>query len=253
MAKVNDHPERYRLPDKTEVYALYVKEYLTRTMEPWLPLFSQKRQKEIAAYYFQPERTRTVMAELLVRWLLAGRSGWLLSEISLAREKNGKPYWPEGQLKFSLSHSGSWVACSLGIIENGVDVELFQQLESELARDFFRQEEYQYIMELPAQCRSREMLRFWTLKESFLKYTGEGLMGRLNDANCLELPGGENNVAARSFCLPDGAWLSVCSLPQSLPVKLTLLEFCPREKTSSAEQQIHFVKTKEISEFYINT
>lgn len=211
------------------VYALRVKDYLHQSVEPWLPLFSQKRQQEIGAYYFQPEKTRTVMAELLIRWLLAVYAGRNLAEIFLAREKNGKPFCPGGNLKFSLSHSGAWVACSLGSVENGVDVEEFQQLDSELVRNFFRPDEYSYLMALPLSQRYREMIRFWTMKESFLKYTGTGLQGKLEDANCLKLPHSEDDVGARSFRLPDQAWLSVCGFQKSLPKKLTLLDICPEE------------------------
>ena len=229
MAKRIDRPvwlpEWQRQTDIT-VYALRVKDYLNQSVEPWLPLFSQKRQQEIAAYYFQPEKTRTVMAELLIRWLLAAYSGRPLAEIFLDWEKNGKPFWPGGNLQFNLSHSGAWVACSLGSFANGVDVEAFQPLDSALAQNFFRQDEYSYLMALPLSQRYREMIRFWTLKESFLKYTGMGMQGKLEDANCLKLPHGENDVAARSFQLPDGAWLSVCGFQQSLPQKLTILDIC---------------------------
>ena len=222
--------------DRVQVYILSAGAYLMQSVQEWMSLFSPNRQQKIAHYYFQPDRVRTVLAELLVRWLLAGRSGLGIKDIYLQRRALGKPYWLDGNLSFNLSHSGSWIVCSIGTAESGVDVEAFQVLDMELAQHYFCPEEYQVLQSLSRAAQMEMLLKFWTLKESFLKYTGEGLSRRMDAVDGRELLAGRGTVAGRSFRLPDGAWLSICTPREYLPERLRRLEFCPERKDGAVRE-----------------
>ena len=211
-----------------ELYLVDLSAQLDKPVEPYLPWFTTERQAAILRYRVPSDRNRTVWAELLARWLIAGRMGGDAREIAIARDERGKPYWAGG-LHFSLSHSGPWVACSLGEAPSGVDVETNRKVSLDVARHFFRPEEYEALRGLslrePEGWR-RAFLRYWTLKESYLKFLGTGLSGGLRDVDCAALlsPGGgpprdgQVRCAAggRNFDLPGGAAAGVvCALSRA--------------------------------------
>lgn len=94
------------------------------------------------------------------------------------RTENGKPclrLHPE--LFFSISHSGEWVACALGKIPVGMDIQYHRKIELEkTAQKICTPEEWKFFQQVATE-QEKEALFFqiWTKKESYLKYTGEGI------------------------------------------------------------------------------
>ena len=93
--------------------------------------------------------------------------------------ENGKPYllgYPE--IRFNLSHSHERVmcVCAKGDIELGCDVEMVRNERLKVAKRFFTEYENRLLDEC-ATDKDRDALFFelWTLKESYIKCTGEGL------------------------------------------------------------------------------
>lgn len=96
--------------------------------------------------------------------------------------KNGKPcFASDVPLHFNISHSDPYVIVALSDHEIGCDVERVREIDLAVARRFFCRSEYETVMasEDPAE-RNRTFFRLWTLKESFLKVTGEGLRLPMN-------------------------------------------------------------------------
>lgn len=92
--------------------------------------------------------------------------------------KQGKPYLPDiPGIHFSLSHSGSMAMCAIADSPVGCDIqELSSVRHSErIAQRFFTSAEYARIT--TAADRTREFVRLWTLKESYVKYLGTGIAG----------------------------------------------------------------------------
>ncbi|MCL1848164.1 MAG: 4'-phosphopantetheinyl transferase superfamily protein [Clostridiales bacterium] len=91
--------------------------------------------------------------------------------LRIARE--GKPYFPHlPNLHFSLSHSGVYGACALASQQVGLDLQMHSNRDlMKIARRFFHQDEYQFL-EGDA---STSFFQVWAAKESYVKYTGEGL------------------------------------------------------------------------------
>ncbi|MGH0051864.1 MAG: 4'-phosphopantetheinyl transferase family protein [Sphaerochaetaceae bacterium] len=93
---------------------------------------------------------------------------------NIAVAKEGKPWFPEyPDYHFNLSHSGPYVLCGLAMNPIGVDIEAAVDRGNRLAL---------YILNLTELARYSEssdkvglLHTFWTLKESYVKCTGEGI------------------------------------------------------------------------------
>ena len=89
----------------------------------------------------------------------------------LSIEKNGKPAIPDERHFFNLSHSGSYAACVYGTYPCGIDIQKHTPDRFHVAERCFTPLEQKKIREEGAQC----FTRIWTVKESYLKYTGQGI------------------------------------------------------------------------------
>ena len=81
------------------------------------------------------------------------------------------------ELPFNLSHSGGYVLVSIGPKgeQVGCDLEVVKDCKGKLAKRYFRPAEYAYIMGRPEAERAEIFYRYWVLKESFMKATGQGM------------------------------------------------------------------------------
>ena len=87
--------------------------------------------------------------------------------------EHGKPK-VEG-LEYNLSHSGNFVICAVSDKPIGCDVEKIRKAPKEIAERFFAEGEKQYLARASVEQYDEEFFRIWTMKESFVKMTGEGL------------------------------------------------------------------------------
>ncbi len=93
----------------------------------------------------------------------------------LQKAPGGKPYWPASPWHFSLSHTRQGVFCAISDAPVGLDAEHLRTLRPEVIARVLSPAELRCFDGSP-EC----FLRFWTLKEAYVKYTGEGLMGYPN-------------------------------------------------------------------------
>ena len=118
------------------------------------------------------EAGRQLLCQLYIQ-----KTGTECPEILVA--DRGKPYFAEGTLHFSISHTKSHVFCVLSERPVGIDAEemdravnlrLAEKILSPTERIRFEQ----------AQDKQSALLKFWVLKEAAVKLTGEGLRGYPN-------------------------------------------------------------------------
>lgn len=137
-------------------------------------------------------------------------------ENSLFIGEHGKPE-AEG-IYFNLSHSGDFVACAVSDrYPVGCDIEAVKEMDERVAERFFGSTENEYLNSISEEKRDEEFIRLWTLKESYLKMTGEGLSVPLNDIE-LTLEG-QTRVLRKGVVQPcvfkeyvvSGYKLAVCS------------------------------------------
>ena len=134
-------------------------------------------------------------------------SGAAMPEIRT--QPGGKPDWPDCTWHFSLCHTRQAVFCAIsdGIV--GLDAEKIRPVSSATISRVLSPEELQQYDG------SEEMfLRFWTLKEAYVKYTGTGLQGYPNKISFTLHPEGAS-LRGSSLCFAsvrDQDWIiSVCT------------------------------------------
>ena len=112
--------------------------------------------------------------------LLGQAMGEPLPEIQ--RTKQGKPYFPEGDLHFSISHTARHAFCCLSERNVGIDAEeIGRRIDLRLAERWLSDSE-KCRLEV-ARDREDTLLRLWVLKESYAKLTGRGLGNYLKNTD----------------------------------------------------------------------
>lgn len=100
----------------------------------------------------------------------------------IAKGSRGKPYFTEGPLHFSISHTRHHVFCALSDAPIGIDAEeQDRKVSPKLAEKILSPEELAQYRAAPDP--NRALLTFWVLKEAAGKRTGEGINGYPNRTN----------------------------------------------------------------------
>lgn len=123
----------------------------------------------------------------------------------------GKPYFPDApQAQFSLSHSGGYAALAMSSLPVGVDIQEIRPERVPVAMRFLTDYEQAQLAALPPAEQVQAFFCLWTVKESYGKMTGRGLLGA--SAFSVELSGtAVLPPDGNQFCLhaPEGYCLSV--------------------------------------------
>ena len=143
-------------------------------------LLSAERQKRILQYGKPGDRKRCLGAGLLLRKVL---SLYGVNAEDIRTGTDGKPF-VEG-IGFNVSHSENPAACAVGNGAVGCDVEKITEAPDGVAAHFFHPNETRYLEACGKQASDESFFRIWTMKESYLKMTGEGLMLPLNQFEVL--------------------------------------------------------------------
>ncbi len=136
----------------------------------------KRRQDRIRAMQSRDDAVRTLTGDLMIRELAGIRLGIDPRDVGIEEDPLGKP-WITGQemLHFNISHSGRWVLCAIGDEPVGVDVEFFDPTAMEAARLVFNDRECRWIFQGNGTKAVDRFFVLWTLKESYMKFTGLGL------------------------------------------------------------------------------
>ena len=94
---------------------------------------------------------------------------------------HNKPLCPN--LNFNISHSKNLVICAVSLYEIGCDIESIDysastELITKISKRFFSENETALLEEIDSSQKDSRLYtfyRFWTIKESYVKMTGEGL------------------------------------------------------------------------------
>ena len=132
-----------------------------------LPL---ERQKRIQNMKQEKSRKQSMGVGLLLQKVLAL---YHMQDSKVFVDEHGKPK-VEG-LEFSLSHSGNLVLCAVSEEPVGCDIERLREAPKGVAERYFSDAEQAYLSHFSADEHDREFFRIWTMKESYVKMTGEGL------------------------------------------------------------------------------
>lgn len=171
-----------------------------------------------------------LMAELLVRTIVCEELGLANSLLRITSDENGKPQL-EGiaDYHFNASHSGEWAVCITDRQTVGIDVERIKEIERDIAKRYFTEQEAAGLDKMTGSERTRAFYRLWTLKESYMKADGRGMrLGLDKFGFTLDESGGSLGIKLHteyplkdcSFRLYDccpGYELAVCAMHDSFP------------------------------------
>lgn len=156
--------------------------------EPFLDELSATLSKDERAragrFYFDQHRCRFIAAHGFLRLLLSGYLGVGPESLIFHYGANGKPELSLGRSRASVyfNHSRSGTGAIFGIHALrplGVDMELVDEhFEfSSIVDEYFHPTEKSWIDRQPAARKRAAFYRLWTMKESLVKATGEGVSG----------------------------------------------------------------------------
>ena len=111
------------------------------------------------------KRTQHLAARLLLQELLPEED---ISNIEYAA--NGKPYFVNASIHFSISHCNGYAACVISEEGSvGIDIELIQERIKKVAPKFLHIAEHEKINTLEQEAQLKEMSFVWAAKEAMYK------------------------------------------------------------------------------------
>ena len=122
------------------------------------------------------KKAESVVSKAMLCLLLKQRFG--LEDFLVDCDEKGKPYIVGSEIGFNISHSDDMVMCVCSDSNVGCDIQQIKPYNEKVAKRFFSPSE----IELLDKCddKARVFTVLWCLKESALKYTGEGITGGLD-------------------------------------------------------------------------
>jgi 4'-phosphopantetheinyl transferase len=152
--------------------------------EHWRTVLDAAEQARAARFMFSRHRVIYIAAHALMRTVLCHVvAGTKPGDWRLVPGERGKPAaWLADRpapLSFNLSHTDGMVGVAAVASPDealGFDLEAFdRRISLDIASHYFCAEEVTWLHRLPPADRPEGFLRLWTLKEAFIKATGEGL------------------------------------------------------------------------------
>lgn len=143
-------------------------------------LLSETEQAKAARFHHASHRRTYVAAHALLRAMLTHVTGWDPYDLQFTHGPNGKPapVCPTGKLRvcINLSHTHDLAAVAMTLDrEIGVDVEwIGRAAPLEVMDRIFAAQERAEVSATSPQLRSRRFYDFWTMKEAYMKATGQG-------------------------------------------------------------------------------
>lgn len=139
--------------------------------------------KEVRKYKRVLDYRRSLVAYYILYWYLLFNK--IISEftpVKIFKNNHGKPYLIGiDNCFFNITHSGDWVAVAISNAEVGIDLEYNESFDFNEVIDYVLSErEKIFFLQLSDSFKCETFYRFWTLKESFVKAIGTGLIKSMN-------------------------------------------------------------------------
>jgi 4'-phosphopantetheinyl transferase len=173
------------LPQENEIHVwlLQVDAPPPALLADWRQCLDADELARAGRFHFERDRIIYTAAHWLLRSALSEMGNGLPAAAwRFATGPHGKPCIDPAlghdALGFNLSHTKGLVACAITAnAEVGIDVERIEPRRSglDIAEHYFSAAEVELLRAMPAARQVRTFFRLWTLKESLIKTTGEGL------------------------------------------------------------------------------
>ena len=156
------------------------------------PLLNEEEQARAKRFYFDIHRNHFIVGRGLLRILLGRYLNVAPDKIVFAYGEHGKPFLPNTNLNFNISHSyGMALLAFTHGRELGVDIEQIRPLEdaAAIAKMNFSAKEVTEYTAVPDAQKPLAFYNCWTRKEAFIKAIGEGLTCPLDSFDVTLIPG----------------------------------------------------------------
>ena len=224
----------------TKIHVSVVKvnrEYLEQHFDELVERLYPERKSRVLAFRRREPAYTSIVAGLLLQTLVEEKLGISPLALVLEKNENGKPtVQGHPAFYFNLSHAGDYVVLAHGDVPLGVDIEQIREKDNlRVARRCFTEREYAYVSgqkEVVSQetagapgevaeksgfepddslCAER-FFYLWTMKEAYLKLTGDGISVPLNSFEIDPVQKTVIGTSYRYFMLRmDDYWISVCA------------------------------------------
>lgn len=151
-------------------------------IEEAMSLLSPPERERAARFVFARDRRDYAAAHALLRTSLSRYAPIEPHAWQFAEANGGKPYVCRAseapRLSINLSHTPGLVACAIaGGADVGIDVEATdRKVDPRVAQRFFSSDENRALLRCPSEARRADrFFALWTLKEAYVKATGQGL------------------------------------------------------------------------------
>ena len=149
----------------------------------FMELLGERERLSVERTQKERDKIEKILGWAMCRMEASSRYGVPPAEIRIDFHEKGKPFFPDfPDFKFNITHGGNLVAVAFcERHEVGIDVEAVnRKVNPMIAERYFTPAEAEFLQKMPSQQRSHAFLRLWTVKEAYLKMTGDGLSKPLN-------------------------------------------------------------------------
>lgn len=181
----------------------------------------QKRKEAVDRARNEEVAKKRLYTGAFLQHVLSKETGLLEEQLHYEYNQWGKPKLVNApNVHFNLSHSGEYVVLAVSDHPVGVDVEHKSKQYLSLAKRCFCKEEYEDILSLQDEnARRRRFLEYWTMKEAYIKFVGEGMRIPLNSFQFSRGMNGiseleEQELYCGTFFLQEDYCVSVCGMQQ---------------------------------------
>ncbi|WP_202803537.1 4'-phosphopantetheinyl transferase family protein [Clostridium tunisiense] len=227
--------KKFMMENFMEIYVVKIFDISEEELDKLCLLIDSEKSYKIKKLINKKDKIRTLIGEILIRKIVIENLKINNKHIRFNKNQYGKPYlkgYPN--FNFNISHSGEYVLCAIDDKPIGVDIEEIKHLEfEEIAKNFFTEKEFQYIANKDSKSKLDRFYEIWTLKESYIKFCGQGLSMPLKSfsieidqyENIKVISNSENKeYTFKLFDIDLGYKVAVCSLNKKISNNIIRLE-----------------------------
>lgn len=168
-------------------------------------------------------KEETKLSYLLLNYIYYKNYEKFLDVSIISKDKNGKPIFLKNDLYFNISHSNTYVTCSLATVNIGIDIE-----EDRLIK-YDTEVKIKHIDD-----KFIDTIKVWNIKEAYSKYLGIGLKLDFSKVSINEI---KKNV-------------NLISNKYSIENKNIYFSLCYDLKEKNLINNINFMSKEKLIEFY---
>ncbi len=159
-----------------------------------------------------PDATKREIEKLAGEYAIRKVFSELFDISDLQINRDGKPCVEDCPYHFNLSHSGDYLLLAVGDTPVGADIEKITKIRPKTVEKYFSQSEQERVKKNG----TKDFFEIWTKKESYVKYTGEGMKGF---SHLSEYPK-EIAFFTKKY---DNYQIAVCTKKECLPESIEIL------------------------------